>query len=194
MLKAPRGGVLISRNVERGAVVQPTNVLMALSPFGESQIVVQIDEKNLAVIAIGQKALASADAFPKQTFAAEIVYINPAIDLQRASVEVKLRVPEPPAYLRQDMTVSVDIETARHPGALVLPVGSIRGLTSGRPWVLKVNAARAVRSPVNAGIVSAGTAEILGGLSEGDLIVPPSATSVVAGRKIRARAALAPSP
>ena len=194
VLKAPRGGVLISRNVERGAVVQPTNVLMALSPFGESQIVVQIDEKNLAVIAIGQKALASADAFPKQTFAAEIVYINPAIDLQRASVEVKLRVPEPPAYLRQDMTVSVDIETARHPGALVLPVGSIRGLASGRPWVLKVNAARAVQSPVDVGIVSAGNAEILVGLSEGDLIVPPSATGIVAGRRIRARAALAPSP
>ena len=32
---------------------------------------------------------------------------------QRASVEVKLSVPEPPDYLRQDMTVSVDIEIAR---------------------------------------------------------------------------------
>ena len=117
VITAPRDGVLISRNVERGYVVQPSNVLMVLSPSSETQLVVQIDEKNLGLIAIGQKALASADAFPKDTFAAEVIYINPGIDLQRASVEVKLRVPEPPAYLRQDMTVSVDIETRETPGA-----------------------------------------------------------------------------
>jgi len=35
-----------------------------------------------------------------------VAYINPAVDPQRGSVEVKLDVPRPPAYLRQDMTVS----------------------------------------------------------------------------------------
>jgi HlyD family secretion protein len=69
--------------------------------------------------------LASAGAFPNEAFAAEVVYVNPGIDLQRASVEVKLRVPEPPDYLRQDMTISVDIETARHPGALIVPAEAI---------------------------------------------------------------------
>jgi HlyD family secretion protein len=86
VITAPRDGILISRNVERGNIVQPSNVLMTLSPSGDTQLVVQIDEKNLGLIALGQKALASADAFPKETFAAEVIYINPGIDLQRASV------------------------------------------------------------------------------------------------------------
>ena len=34
VIKAPRDGVLISRDVERGNVVQPSNVLMKLSPLG----------------------------------------------------------------------------------------------------------------------------------------------------------------
>ena len=104
-IKAPRDETLISRNVEAGNTVAPGAVLMILSPGGETHLVVQIDEKNLALISIGLPAIASADAYGKATFPAEIFYVNPGVDLQRASVEVKLRVPEPPSYLRQDMTV-----------------------------------------------------------------------------------------
>lgn len=184
VITAPRDGTLISRKVERGNVVQPSNVLMTLSPTGDTQLVVQIDEKNLGLISVGEKALASADAFPKESFAAELVYINPGVDLQRASVEVKLRVPEPPAYLRQDMTVSVDIETATRPGALIAPAESVQGLYGGSPWVMKAESGRAARQPVKIGLVSGGKAEILEGAREGDLVIPAPAT-LKAGSKIR---------
>lgn len=193
VIKASRDGILISRAVERGNIVQPSTALMMLSPSGETQLVVLIDEKNLGLIAVGQSALASADAFPKETIKAEVIYINPGIDLQRASVEVKLRVAEPPTYLREDMTISVDIEVAKHVSALVVPAAALRGLTSGKPWVLKVTSSRATRQPVKVGIVSAGKAEIVEGLVAGDLVVP--ATSVVKdGAKIRARIAQARAP
>jgi len=39
-----------------------------LSPNGETQLVVQIDEKNLGLIWIGEKALVSTDAYPKEDF------------------------------------------------------------------------------------------------------------------------------
>jgi HlyD family secretion protein len=193
VITAPRDGTLISRDVERGNVVQPSNVLMKLSPIGDTQLVVQIDEKNIGLIAIGQKALASADAFPKETFAAEVVYINPGIDLQRASVEVKLRVPEPPAYLSQDMTISVDIEVAKRPNALVVPAASLRGMKSDKPWVMKAGGRHATHQPVKVGLVSVGKAEILGGLKEGDLVLPASA-AIKDGARIRARVVPAPVP
>ena len=121
-ISAPRDGVLITRNVERGTVVQPGKALLVLAPAGEVQLVLQIDERNLGKIALGQKALASADAYPDQRFAAVVSYINPGVDITRASVEVKLTVADPPDYLRQDMTVSVDIEVAAKDHALVLPI------------------------------------------------------------------------
>lgn len=189
VIRAPRDGVLITRDVERGTVVGPSMVLFRLSPTGDTQLVVQIDEKNLGLIAPGQKAIASADAYPRDRFPAELVYINPGIDLQRASVEVKLRVPEPPATLRQDMTVSVDIEVATRPRALVLPAASVRGVAAGRPWVLKVVDGRARRHPIRVGLVGAGQAEILDGVAEGDLVVPIAASGIVDGTRLRARAA-----
>ena len=192
-ITAPRDGVLISRNVERGNVVGPSAVLMTLSPFINMQVVVQIDEKNLGLIKLGQKALVSADAYPKETFAADVVYINPGVDLQRAAVEVKLQVPNPPTYLRQDMTVSVDIETARRPLALIIPANDIRAGSSDHPWVMQVMNGRARRQPVQVGLTSGGKAEVLGGLDESARLIPASAT-VKEGAKIRARVAAAVTP
>jgi HlyD family secretion protein len=193
IIKAPREGILISRTVERGNVVQPSTILMMLSPTGENQLVVQIDEKNLGLITIGQKALASADAFPKDSFPAVVTYINPGIDLQRASVEVKLGVPEAPAYLRQDMTVSVEIEVAKHAAALVVPADNLRGLNTRSPTVVKVASGRAKRQSVKVGIVSGGKAEILDGLKEGELVLPAN-TTLKEGARLRAETKTARSP
>ena len=181
---APVAGTLIARNVEHGDVVQPGKALMVLAPAGETQIVVQIDERNLGLVRLGQPALASADAYPAQRFAAAIAYVNPGVDAQRGTVEVKLRVREPPEYLRQDMTVSVDIEVARSPGALALPAEGVRDATGTTPWVLKIEDGRAVRRNVGLGLRGTGWVEIRSGLSPGDRVVPAAAT-IRPGQRLR---------
>lgn len=188
-IRALEAGTLIARNVERGWVVQPNQVLMVLSPNGEIEIVVQIDEKNLGLLAIGQHATASADAYPDRRFAAELVYINPAVDPDRASVEVKLRVtPPPPNYLRQDMTVSVDIAVAERAGALVLPISAVHDAAGSAPWVLRIEGGRAHRRPVRIGLRGAQYLEILDGLRDGDRLVPAGA-AVADGGRVRTVAA-----
>ena len=157
-----------------------------LSPVGETQLVLQIDERNLARLKLGQQALASADAYPAERFGAELFYINPSVDPQRGTVEVKLRVPAPPAYLRQDMTVSVDIEVDRHADALALPANAVHDVAGADPWVLQVKDGRAIRRPVKVGLRGEGSVEIRGGLEAGDLVVPADNTSVKPGRRVRA--------
>jgi HlyD family secretion protein len=186
VILAPVDGTLISRNVEPGNVVQSGKELMALAPEGETQVVVQIDEKNLAQLRIGQHALASADAFPRERFAAVLVYINPGIDALRGSVEVKLRVPKPPAYLRQDMTVSVDIEVARSAGTVVVPADTVRDVGSAQPWVLAVDGGRAVRRAVKLGLKGEGRIEVLDGVAPGDRLISASQAMVGSGQRVRA--------
>jgi len=190
-LHAPVDGTLISRDVERGDVVQPGKVLMVLSPAGATELVVQIDEKNLNLLTLGQHARASADAYPDERFVAELAYINPGVDAQRGSVEVKLRVASPPAYLRQDMTVSVDIEVARRPQAVIVPTDAVRDLAGKAPWVLKVDGRRALRQPVVLGVRGNGVSEVVRGLQPGDRVVPAAAGRVVDGARLRAVAAAA---
>jgi HlyD family secretion protein len=182
---APRDGTLISRDVEVGNVVQAGKILMKLSPAGDTQLVVQIDEKNLSLIAIGQPAIASADAYAKETFPAEVFYINPGVDLLRASVEVKLRVPHPPDYLREDMTVSVDVEVARRADAVTVATGGVRGLATPEPWVMKIQSGRAHRQKIVIGIVSGGQTEVISGLVSTDEIIPENNTAIADGQRVR---------
>lgn len=185
-ISAPLAGTLIIRNVEPGAAVQPGKVLMVLSPAGPTQLVVQIDERNLRLLRLGQPALASADAYPGERFAAELAYINPGVDAGRGAVEVKLRVSAPPAYLKQDMTVSIDIEVAQRRQAVLVALGSVHDADSAQPWVLKVDGRHTRRQGVQLGLRSSGLAEVLQGLQAGDQVVPASAKTVLDGARIRA--------
>jgi HlyD family secretion protein len=187
IISAPRDGTLISRSVERGTVVTPGAKLMLLSPGGEMQIVLQIDERNLSRIAIGQSARVSADAYPKQHFVATVAFINPGIDIARASATVKLTVLNPPAYLRQNMTVSVDIETARRNNVLSLPGKAVHDALTAAPWVMILEKGRAVRRPVRLGLQGNQRIEILGGVAAGVQVIP-SSSDIAAGDRIRAAA------
>jgi HlyD family secretion protein len=185
-ITAPVDGTLIARDVERGDVVQPGKSLMVISPAGPTQLVVQIDEKNLAMLHVGQRALASADAYPDRTFVANVVYINPGVDATRGSVEVKLGVPDAPAYLRQDMTVSVDIEVARRTRTLILNADGVHDSTTAAPWVTKVAHGRTQRQAVTLGARGTGRVEILQGLQAGDRVLSAAKLPVAEGSRVRA--------
>lgn len=192
VVRASADGVLIARAVEPGDVVQPGRELMALAPAGETQVVVQIDERNLARLAPGQKARVSADAYPGQQFPAELFYINPGVDAQRGAIEVKLRVPAPPAYLRQDMTVSVDIDVGQRTNVLLVPAAAIVDLAGDRPSVLAVEQGRAVRKPVTLGLRGNGTVELTTGVDAGARVVA-GAPGIAAGDRVRVGEVLATS-
>jgi HlyD family secretion protein len=187
VIRAPSDGVLISRNVERGAVVAPGTVLMALSPAARTEILINVDEKNLARLAVGQSAVVSADAFPDRRFPARVTYVNPGVDAATAAVEVKLLVQDPPAFLRQDMTVSVDILSATRRGATVVPTDAVRRTPSGQAYVLLVDHGRAQRRPVRIGVTADGVAEVVQGLEPGDLVLPTT-DRVAPGQRVRPRA------
>ena len=184
---APTSGVLISRDVEVGDIVQPGKALMVLAASGQTQILVQIDEKNLSKIALGQPALGSADAFTEQRFDASVAYINPGVDATRGSVEVKLAVVNPPAYLRQDMTVSVDIETARRSAAVVVATSTLEDADTEKPWLLVVRDKHAVKQFVTLGLRGDTRVEVLDGISAGEGVIPKSKLGVKAGQRVRAR-------
>ena len=183
-ITAPRDGVLITRSVERGMVVAPGVALLVLAPAGDVQLVLQIDEKNIGLLKLGQKALVSADAYGDQRFSARLAYINPSVDISRASVEVKLTAEKPPAYLRQDMTVSVDIQIEQRNSVVVVPARTIHDPQSAKPWVLVVRDGRARLQSVLLGLRAADSVEILDGLSPGELLIPLS-SGMRAGQRLR---------
>ncbi|MDD4882431.1 MAG: efflux RND transporter periplasmic adaptor subunit, partial [Gallionellaceae bacterium] len=163
VIRAPAPGVVVRKLVESGDIVTQGKPLFELAADGEVQIVLQADEKNLGRLAIGQTASVLADAYPTRPFAAEIFHIAPAVDAQKGSVEVKLRVAAPPAFVKPDMTVSVEIQVGHRGSALTLPSEAVRDL-AGRPWVMVIENGRAARREVRLGLVGTGAVEVTDGL------------------------------
>jgi HlyD family secretion protein len=182
-IRSPAAGVVTERDVEPGDVVQPGRTLLVVARDGATQLSVQPDEKNLALLRLGQAATASADAFPSRIFPARVAYIAPAVDLSRGTVEVKLEVDTPPDFLRPDMTVSVNVETGHDPQALVLPASAVRDPAID-PWVLVVRGGRTARQAVRLGLRGDGLVQVISGLEAGDAVVSPAA-AVGAGKRVR---------
>jgi len=188
VVRAPAAGTIIVRSVEEGDTVQPGRTLLVLSRPGRTEIIAPVDEKNLALLAVGQRAVISADAYPEQTFAAVLATLVPAVVAASGTVTAKFAVPDPPAYLLPEMTVSVEIEVARKADALTLPLDAVRDPALA-PWVLAIRDGRARRVPVGIGVRGATRVEILSGLTAGDQVIPETESKVADGDKVRAKGA-----
>jgi HlyD family secretion protein len=186
-LTSPVDGVVLSRAVEPGDVVQPGRTVLVLARDGETFLAATPDERSLAYLAVGQEAQASADAFPRQPFPAKVTSLAPAVDADRGTIEVKLLVPSPPPFLRPGMTASVVIDVGQRAQVLVLPVDAVRDVASTSPWAMVVSGGRAVRRPLELGMDGAGLIEIRAGLAEGDRVVPPASGKIRVGQRVRVR-------
>lgn len=186
-ITAHQDGTVLTRSVELGDTVQAGRTILVLAADGDQHLVFQPDERNLARVALGQKARASADAFPQDVFDAEVSWIAPSVDAQRGTVEIRLRVPKPPPFLRPDMTVSIDLLVASRPKVLVLPSEAVRGLATPTPYVLAVEDGRATRHDVKLGIRGEGSVEIVSGLDEGAVAIVPDGQLVTSGQRVRGK-------
>ncbi len=182
---APSAGTLIERAVEVGDVVQMGALLGRMALDGPTRLVIEPDEKNLQTLALGQRAVASAEAFAGERFAATVDFIAPAVDAVRGTIEVRLAVPEPPPYLRTDMTVSVEIEVARTDASIAVPLAAVRDLAGDKPWVLVLERGVAVRRDVELGVRGDTLLEIRGGLAGDEAIVPVDVIGVESGDRAR---------
>lgn len=200
---APAAAQVLDRLVEPGQIVQPGKALLALALDGPTELLAQVDERYLEQLQVGQSAAVLADAFPGQRFTARVRSIAPLVDAQRGAVEVRFSVDAPvPAFLREDMTLSVEVDTARREQALALPMAALRSTTptghvaantaaaiapDGSATVWRVRDGRVEAVTVRLGLRTLDAAEVLSGLAAGDLVLTGAAPPP--GARVRAEVA-----
>ena len=138
-VRAEVAGRVLTRDVEPGDLVQPGKVLFTVARDGDTEIRVPLDEKNLAYLALEQPAVVLADAYPQRPFTARLSFLAPRVDPERGTVEAHLSVAPVPVFLREDMTVSVTIQTGSRERALALPNDALTAIQGSRAQVLRVH-------------------------------------------------------
>jgi HlyD family secretion protein len=183
-ITAPADARVLSRSVEPGQIVQPGRTLLQLALAGPLELVAPVDERYLQQLQVGQLAGVRADAYPDQRFEARVQRIGSLVDAQRGAIDVRFALAQPPAFLREDMTVSIELETARRPKAIALPLGALRNANgTDRATVLLDRDGTVEARPVRLGLRTLDAVEILDGLAAGDTVLLGAAPAP--GQRVR---------
>ncbi len=184
-IRAEVAGTVLTRNAEPGDLVQPGRVLFEIARAGATEVLVPLDEKNLDVLAVGQSAVCIADAYLAQPFPAKVSFIAPAIDPQRGTIDLRLAVDPAPAFLRQGMTVSVNVETGRRERAIVVPNDALTATDGQTAEVWLVEDDRATRRKVQLGLRGLTQTEVTAGLKAGNWVLADGQAALAPGDRVR---------
>ena len=183
VVRAGVSGVVLSRNVEVGDTVTPGQPLFTLAMDGATEILLPVNEQSIGHLQIGQQARCVADAYPDRSFKAQVNFLAPQVDRTTGTLEVRLRVPDPPAWLKQDMTVSADIVTAQRESTLVVPNEALRKVDGDHATVLVLRDGRAEPQQVRLGLRGLTLTQVTSGLTAGEAVI--GGASVQAGERVR---------
>jgi HlyD family secretion protein len=113
-LKAPRAGIITSRNIEPGEVVTPGREVLTLSDLAMVDLKIFVDETEIGKVKPGQKVDVRVDTFPDKTFAGTVTFISPEgeftpkiIQTRKERVKlvylIKVSIPNPALELKSGM-------------------------------------------------------------------------------------------
>jgi len=119
-IRAPIGGIVVTKLALRGAQVNPGDQLFSLASLDRVWINADIYEDDLSRVRAGQALEAVTAAYPDETFKGVVDRISPALDPNVHTLQLLCEIQNPSGKLKPQMLVRVRIIT--HPGAaLVVP-------------------------------------------------------------------------
>jgi RND family efflux transporter MFP subunit len=176
---SPIDGVVLRKDGEVGEVVKAGDVLCWVGQEQPLRITAEIDEEDMPRVAIGQRALISADAFPGKTIEGRVTEITPLGDPVAKSYRARIGLPAD-SQLLTGMTTEVNIIVREAAAAISVPPETLLG---GAVWTVEDGIAR--RRPVTTGVYGDKLVEIRGGLSGDETIIRDPPATLADGDAVR---------
>ena len=190
---APMDGTVVGEPKTVGTMAVATSdnptVIMRIADLSKKKIMAKVDETDIGSVKVGQSATFTVDAYTDKTFTARVTKISQtdtantwdtSTSSSSASTSssaaviyyyVTLEVDDPENLLLPAMTARVEINTADKPGALVVPISTLKTDANGSYVIVRNPDGSQENRYVQAGIYSDDYVEIVDGLSEGEEVV-----------------------
>ena len=184
---SPINGEVERKFYNPGGWVDGNVLLYKLVDNSRLELETNVASSEIARLAEGQKLRVSVGAFPEEEFAASILTISPAVQLQNRSVAVRAAVPNPGGKLKAGMFVKGRIITGVKPAALVVPLAAVWRRAGQAPFVYVVEQNRARRREVKLGLEQPQATEVAEGLKAGEVVVAEQNLELDDGASVTAR-------
>lgn len=133
-IRAPTDGIIISKTVEVGTIIQSASqnisggsIIFTMADLSEMQVRTLVDETDLGKIQPGQQSRVSVEAFPGRTFLGTVLKIEPqAIVEQNVTMfPVLVHLENGDGALKPGMNAEVVIEVARRQNVTTIPNAAV---------------------------------------------------------------------
>lgn len=168
-IRAPFGGLIISRHVDLAQQVNPGEALFRISDFDPLLCPIQVPERDLPKLQLGQRAYLTFEAWPGERFTAQVLRIRPVVDAATGTVRITLDV-DAQGRLRPGMFARVYVETETRSEALVIPKSAL-SLESIGDTVYVAAGGAASRRSVELGFREGDFVEVVSGVAEGEQVI-----------------------
>jgi len=178
-VRAPQDGVVENLNVVQGTNVPEGTALFSIGSTAAYELVVAVDELDIANIQIGQTSNIALDALAGATFTGKVTRISGTGSYLNGmtTYDVTILVDQSEKVL-SGMSARADILVASHQGVLLIPVSAIKTV-DGEKYVMvmpapgsKASAAASdgIQTKITVGLFNSSQAEVLTGIQEGQYV------------------------
>jgi len=182
-ITAPFDGLIITRYVKLAEHVSTNNPLYRISDFDPLLCPIQVPERELPRLRVGQNAYLTVEPWPGERFEARVLRISPVVDASTGTIKVTIET-RSRSKLRPGMFARVFVETATRPEAVVIPKAAL-SLESIGDTVYVADGEAASRREVDLGFTEGDFVEIVSGVSENELVVVVGQDGLSDGTPIR---------
>lgn len=181
VLRAPLDGVVLRRDGEIGETVGPEAALFWVGKPRPLRAEAEVDEEDIPRVAVGQKVLIKADAFPGRVLDGKVAEITPKGDPVTKSYRVRIALPDD-TPLMIGMTVEANIVVSVNESAVLVPAAALAA-DGEAVWAVRDGQAR--RVPVRIGAKGGARIEVREGLSAGATVIVSPAEGLRDGARVR---------
>ncbi|MEP6841603.1 MAG: efflux RND transporter periplasmic adaptor subunit, partial [Bradyrhizobium sp.] len=168
---SPRDGIVLERTAIEGMRVQPGGVLFRVADHAVVWALIDVAERDLGAIAIGQPATVKAKAFPGRAFSGKVEVVYPEINKETRTARIRVELPNPDLLLIHDMYVDAEIDTGNPEPALAVPESAVMDTGSRQAVLVDKGEGRFEPREVKLGDRGGGYVEIREGIMEGEPVV-----------------------
>jgi len=168
---APRDGVVLERNAIEGMRAQPGDVLFRVADTSVVWATVDVAERDLGVIAVGQPVILKARSFSNREFIGRIAIVYPQVNRDTRTARVRIELANTDFALLPDMYVDASIETGDAEPVLAVPESAVLDTGSRQAVFVDRGEGRFEPRDVKLGRRGNGYVEIRDGISNGEPVV-----------------------
>lgn len=171
VITSPANAVVVDKPIVQGMRFAAGDTILRLADLSTVWLVADLPASSADSVALGQRARFQSPTLPGRTFEGRVSFLQPVIDPQTRTLEVRIELPNPDGLLRPGLFGDVVLTRGASADVLTVPRSAVLDSGTRQIVLVQVGEGRFEPRPVVLGERSGDRVEVREGLRAGERVV-----------------------